>query len=286
MKINNAIILAAGYSSRFVPICFDLPKGLIPVFGETLIERQIRQLKEIGITNITIVTGAYADKFDFLKSRCKLIYNKDFATKNNFSSLYAARNELGNTIISSCDLYFPHNIFQKEIEHPYFASVYINGATSQRALRIDESGKILSTRYGGENCWITFGGHACFSDEISKKIINFIEPVYNNPEYANRYWVDFHDEHLEEIPMYIKKLNAGEIIEFNSLEALKNFDPDFSALQISPTVQNICRELKIDEWELSNFLPQTDANKPSGCFFKAKNENYFYNNKSGKIYAL
>lgn len=30
-RVDNAVILAAGFSSRFVPICFDKPKALLPV---------------------------------------------------------------------------------------------------------------------------------------------------------------------------------------------------------------------------------------------------------------
>lgn len=283
MKIDNAVILAAGYSSRFVPLCFDLPKGLIPVLGETLIERQIRQLQEVGIGDITIVTGAFASKFDFLKGKCDLVYNKDFSSKNNYSSLYAVKNKLGNTVISSCDLYFPHNIFKKTIESPYFFSIYAKGKTSQRTLHTDKSGKIIAVQYGGENCWVTFGGHACFSKEVSQKIINFITPVYDNPEMRNKYWVDFYDEHLSEIPMYIKKGNSDDIVEFNSLDALRRFDKSFCALKISPTLRNICGQLKSDENELSNFRPYKDTNQAEGCFFDFKSRTYFYNNKNGEV---
>ena len=45
MKVNNAIIMAAGTSSRFAPLSYEKPKSLIEVKGEVLIERQIRQLK-------------------------------------------------------------------------------------------------------------------------------------------------------------------------------------------------------------------------------------------------
>ena len=41
-KVDNAIILAAGMSTRFVPISYEFPKGLTVVKGEVLIERQIR----------------------------------------------------------------------------------------------------------------------------------------------------------------------------------------------------------------------------------------------------
>ena len=41
--VDNAVILAAGTSSRFAPLSWERPKALIPVKGEILIERQIRQ---------------------------------------------------------------------------------------------------------------------------------------------------------------------------------------------------------------------------------------------------
>ena len=53
-KIDTAIILAAGISSRFVPVCFETPKALLKVKGEVLIERQIKQLIEKGIKQIGI----------------------------------------------------------------------------------------------------------------------------------------------------------------------------------------------------------------------------------------
>ena len=55
--VDNAIILAAGLSSRFAPISYERPKGLLRVRGEVLIERQIEQLKAAGVTDIVVVVG-------------------------------------------------------------------------------------------------------------------------------------------------------------------------------------------------------------------------------------
>lgn len=66
MKVDNAVIMAAGTSSRFAPLSYEKPKGLINVKGEVLIERQIRQLKEAGINEIYIVTGYKAEEFQYL----------------------------------------------------------------------------------------------------------------------------------------------------------------------------------------------------------------------------
>ena len=67
MRVNNAIIMAAGTASRFAPISYERPKALIEVRGEVLIERQIRQIQEAGINEIIIVTGYMAEQFDFRK---------------------------------------------------------------------------------------------------------------------------------------------------------------------------------------------------------------------------
>ena len=57
MKVDNAIIMAAGTASRFAPLSYEKPKALVEVRGEILIERQIRQLREAGVDEIVIVTG-------------------------------------------------------------------------------------------------------------------------------------------------------------------------------------------------------------------------------------
>ena len=67
--VDNAVILAAGLSSRFAPLSYEKPKALIEVRGEILIERQIRQLKEAGIKEVFLVTGYKKEMFDYLKGK-------------------------------------------------------------------------------------------------------------------------------------------------------------------------------------------------------------------------
>ena len=75
----NAIIMAAGTSSRFAPLSYEKPKGLLKVKGEVLVERQIRQLKEAGITDITVVVGYKAELFMYLTEQYGLtiVMNED-----------------------------------------------------------------------------------------------------------------------------------------------------------------------------------------------------------------
>ena len=71
-RVKNAIILAAGMSTRFIPVSYELPKGLISVKGEVMIEREIRQLQEAGIQEIVVVVGYMMEKFFYLRDKYKL----------------------------------------------------------------------------------------------------------------------------------------------------------------------------------------------------------------------
>ena len=53
-KVKRAVILAAGYGMRMVPINTEVPKGLIEVNGETLIERIIKSLLKFLILPLRI----------------------------------------------------------------------------------------------------------------------------------------------------------------------------------------------------------------------------------------
>ena len=105
--------MAAGTSSRFVPLSEEYPKGLLYVRGEILIDRQIRQLQEAGINDITIVVGFMSSMFSYLKDKfcVDIVMNEDYNRFNNVSSIYRVLDRLYNTFICSSDNYFPNNIF-------------------------------------------------------------------------------------------------------------------------------------------------------------------------------
>ena len=60
-KVRNAVIMAAGFSSRFAPLSYECPKGLVKIKGEVLVERQIRQLQEAGILGKLFKTPSLRD---------------------------------------------------------------------------------------------------------------------------------------------------------------------------------------------------------------------------------
>lgn len=275
-KIDNAIILAAGMSTRFVPINFEKAKGLLEVKGERLIERQIRQLQEKGITEIVVVVGHMKEQFEYLAEQFGviLVETEDYATKNNYASVYAARNYLKNTIITSSDLYFSENIFQTYAYDSYYCTIYVPGKTAERGIITDPDDRILKTMYGDKcyDIWVTLG-YAFFSERFSKSYVEIVEKIYDLPETANKFWADIQDEHLEELYMYAKRCPDTVIHEFDSLEELREFDSKYVYSSGSSVLQKLCYLLAVKENNIIG-IRSVSATKKSMFAFRCKGDSY------------
>ena len=116
IKVRHAVILAAGAATRFVPLSLEQPKGLFSVGGQRLIDRQIEQLLEAGIKDITVVLGYKQEMFGYLADKygVRLIDNPRYNVTNNIDSLLCAADYLEDAYICSCDDYFAVNPFKAE----------------------------------------------------------------------------------------------------------------------------------------------------------------------------
>ena len=119
---RGAIILAAGFGMRMVPINLSTPKALIEVGGEPLIERTIRQLHEQGIRNITVVAGFMKESFEYLMDEygVDLVINPDYASKNNLHSLALVADRICNTYIIPCDIWCARNPYSSTEPYSWY----------------------------------------------------------------------------------------------------------------------------------------------------------------------
>lgn len=275
-KVDNAIILAAGMSTRFMPLNFEKPKGLLEVNGETLIERQINQLREKGIDEIIVVVGYMKEQFEFLvdKYNVTLVSTDDYAAKNNHASVYAARKYLKNTIITSCDLYFSENIFQKYAFDAYYCTIYVPGKTAERGIITDSDDKIIKTMYGDKCCdiWVTLG-YAFFNKRFSDNFISILNGTFNLPETANKFWADIQDENLDLLYMYAKRCDSENIHEFDSLEELREFDSKYLYDSGSSIMHELCYLLAAKENNIIG-IESLKQIKPSMFKFRCKGDSY------------
>lgn len=138
-RVDNAVILAAGSAARLAPLSFEKPKAMFKVRGEVLIERMIRQLKEAGIEDITIVVGYMKEAFFYLEEEfgVNIIVTPEYATRNNHASLYSAANLLGNTYVCNSDEYYTENIFSRYVYRPYLSACFAENAHGEYFLDAD-----------------------------------------------------------------------------------------------------------------------------------------------------
>lgn len=278
-KVENAVIMAAGTSSRFAPLSFEKPKGLIEVRGEILIERQIRQLREAGINEIYVVTGYKADAFQYLPNKfgVKLRFNPFFDTRNNNASIKAVEDILSNTFVCSADNYFTENPFEPEVSEPYYAAVYSDGPTDEWCIETDDRGYITKVTIGGENAWYMLG-HTFWSRDFSKEFRKILDSEYSLPETADKLWEDIYISHLDTLRMKMRKYPADFIFEFDTLDELRTFDASYISDTRSSILKRISGQVGAAESEIHEITALKDerTNEAVGFTFELRGRKYHY----------
>ena len=286
MKVDNAIIMAAGTASRFAPLSYEKPKALIEVRGEVLIERQIRQLREAGIEEVVVVTGYKAEQFEYLKDKygVVLINNPYYLTRNNNSSIYAAREYIKNSYICSSDNYFMDNPFKSEVDESYYAAVYIEGEPGEWCI-LEEGGWIKDVKVGGQDSWVMLG-HVFWSESFSCSFLHILENEYEWPETADKLWETIYIEHINELPMKIRKYPADFIFEFDTLDELREFDDSYISNTRSEILTKIAGELGVEEKDIVKVKAFKDENNAAAGFTFETGKKYKYYYKTETMEEL
>lgn len=247
-KPKNAIILAAGFGMRMVPINTSVPKALLEVNGEKLIERIIRQLRNVSIDRIYVVVGYMADLFAYLEQKyeVELIFNEEYALKNNISSLNLTLDRLGNTYIVPCDLWCDKNPFHKyEFNSWYMVNDLVDPASDVRVNRKLELCRIGSSESGNGMigiCYLTE------SDSIFVK--NNIRRFAHESDYADKFWEEALYQGTKMI-VQARVVHASDVVEINTYEELRELDADSNQLK-SDAIETIKNILHCQDDEITN----------------------------------
>lgn len=285
---RNAIIMAAGTASRFVPLSAERPKGLLEVKGEILIERQIRQLQEAGISDITIVVGYKKEMFEYLKEKfgVSIVLNEDYYRYNNTSSVIRVLDKLGNTYICSSDNYFPKNVFMEEPSQSYYSALYAEGETNEYCLTIDAKDNITEVAVGGHDAWYMIG-HVYFSEDFSKAFRQILAAEYEKEETKQGYWEDVYIRHINELPlMQVHRYKEHDIEEFDSIDELRLFDESYIDDTRSSVVKSIAKEMNCSEANLSKFTRINHEGDYLLFSFQKDADTYCYNEREKSITEL
>ena len=220
-KPKQAIILAAGFGMRMVPINHETPKAFLEIDGQPLVERLICQLQEVGIHDIKIVVGFMKEQFDYLidKYGVQLIVNPDYARKNNLHSLALASRYIDNAYIVPSDVWCEKNPFSiNELYSWYMISEIIESESDVRVNRKKELVRVTDGKDGNSMVGISY---LCGSvaDQVKKNILDMCK----QPEYDGSFWETalYKDNKMM---ASARVVSSSEVVEINTYEQLRDLD--------------------------------------------------------------
>jgi CTP:phosphocholine cytidylyltransferase-like protein/thiamine kinase-like enzyme len=255
-KVDNAIILAAGLGSRFVPFTYDTPKGLLKVKGTPMIERQIAQLREKGIDEIIVVVGYLKEKFDYLidKYGVKLVYNPEFYDKNNLASVYYAQDYLKSSYVLVSDNWIEKNIFNRYEPDSWMAGVYFEGPSIEWGVTTTARGRIKKVEIGCEDSWALLGP-TYFTREFSSVFVRLLREYYSRPETANYYFEHIIKENLNILPIYFNRQSSDVLFEFESFEELRRYDNSYRQDTDNRILREIAKTFGVSQSSITDIRP-------------------------------
>ena len=267
---QRAIILAAGFGMRMVPINTEIPKGLMEVKGEVLIERMIRHLHEVGITDIQVVVGFMKERYEYLidEFQVKLVVNSEYQVKNNLYSLSKVKSSLDKTYIIPCDIWSEENPFS-DFE-PYSWYMVTNEQSIESTVRVNRKRELVmidETEEGNQMIGLSY-----VMGEEATLIQEKLQEFSKKPSYDHEFWeCTLQDKNKWIIPS--KVVNSKQLIEINTYEQLREIDGNSANLQTDAiSIIQDCFNVEVDEIKNITVLKKGMTNR--SFLFECQNQKY------------
>ncbi len=269
-KPQRAVILAAGYGMRMVPINMEMPKALLQVKGEVLIERLIRQLHEAGIQEIYVVVGFMKEAFEYLIDDygVELVVNKNYTSSNNLHSLELAKEKLSNAYILPCDIWCRDNPFSPEELYSWYMVKQSKNSVSE--VRVNRKMELIRVEKGESGnsmlgiCYMT----AADALPLKRKV----EELCRNPEYDQAFWEDALYENGK-MKVFARVILDDQAVEVNTYEQLRDLDGQSEHLQ-SQAISTACLALHAEAKEICNISVLKKGMTNRSFLFTCRDEKY------------
>ena len=219
--------MAAGIGKRMQPLTFETPKPLVKVNGVRMIDTVVDGLKYNGIIEIYVVVGYLKEQFfEWGKEKgVQIVENPYYDTCNNISSLYVAREHLGDCIILDGD----QIINNPDVLNPIFTlsgynAVWREDETSEWLMDVEDGVVKSCSRTGGMHGWQLYSVSRWTSKD-GEKLRKHLEFEFDR---GNRqiYWDDVPMFcHFDDYKLGIMEMRESDIIEIDGLDKLVATDP-------------------------------------------------------------
>lgn len=266
---KNAVILAAGFGMRMVPINMESPKALVEVQGQRLIDRLICQLHEAGVTDITVVVGFMKEKFEYLIDTygVELLVNPEYASKNNLHSLLLAKNKLSNTYIVPCDIWCRENPFSRQELYSWY--MVTDSTDPESTVRVSRKQGLVpagEAASGNQMIGISYLLQAD-SDRVAQRLSELA--------------LDGHDDAFWEMALFEKSgiaveakvVSCEDAVEINTYEQLRELDSNSSHLNTDAIV-TITKAMGVKAEEITDITVLKKGMTNRSFLFNCKGKKY------------
>lgn len=267
---RNAIILAAGYGMRMVPINVEVPKGLLEIKGEPLIERLICQLHEVGIEDIDIVVGFMKEQYEYLidKYNVNLVFNKEYVHKNNLHSLKQVADNLGNTYIIPCDIWCENNPFSRKEWYSWY--MVTDEEDERSSVRVNRKKELVTVKRG--EIGSTMIGIAYILHEEAEVLKKKIKMLTEKKENDQAFW-ELALLKKDRMIVSPKEMNQNKVHEINTYEQLRELDCGSDHLQ-SDIIQLLCQVFDCEETEITEITSLKKGMTNRSFRFRCRDKRY------------
>lgn len=228
-RVKRAVIFAAGFGLRMIPVTLDVPKPLVEVNGIRIIDRLIDALVAKDITDITVVRGYLKEKFDVLLTKypfLNFVDNDSYETENNISSALLAGEKVDNCYICAGDLLVSNPAVIKKY---HYRSNYL----ASFALETDDwcfdfnKGFAENYRKGGTYCFNQYE-IAYWNAEDSKKLREDWATEYEKEDGKDLFWEFIPLVRCKEkYEVEIRECSKADIMEIDNFYELCEIDTSY-----------------------------------------------------------
>jgi len=247
-KPMNAVILAAGFGMRMVPINLSTPKALLEVKGERLIERLIDQLHEAGVNDITVVVGFMKEAFEYLidEKGVELVVNDQYSVRNNLYSLGLVRNKISNTYIVPGDIWCAENPFSSnELYSWYMVSEDKDDLSDVRVNRKRQLVRVKDSEPGNKMIGISY-----ITKEDAGRLTAAVKALIDSGRYELSFWEEaLYDG--DRMTVNCRLVSPEAAVEINTYEQLRELDADSHHLK-SDAISTISKVFDCKESEVTD----------------------------------
>lgn len=230
-RIKRAIILAAGIGKRMQPLTLECPKPLIPVNGESFIDRSIRLLREKGIREFYIICGYKKEVFEKHfegDPDVHIVENPDYLKGNNITSMYYARKYLPESVVLEGDLMIADgNLLEPEFEKSGYVASWMAPCPRCEWRLVLENGRIRECDIEGGKTGYRLWGVSFWDRATGSALAEEIETRYRGGE-RDCYWDEIAlIKSAGRYDLGIRAVSKDALYEIDTIEELASVDSSY-----------------------------------------------------------